>query len=132
MTHTRGVKPPISRDSNALTKAPAAPKHLSPYARAEWKRIMPSLIERGIIVRSDLSGLEELCTVRGLARTYTEALSMTPLDKVVFGMLNRALQTSRQLAAEYGLSPVSRARVGSATGEDDDSDNPLMVGRNRA
>lgn len=132
MTHTRGVKPPISRDSNALTKAPAAPKHLSPYARAEWKRIMPGLIERGIIVRSDLTGLEELCTVRGLARTYTEALSMTPLDKVVFGMLNRALQTSRQLAAEYGLSPVSRARVGSATGEDDDSDNPLMIGRNRA
>lgn len=127
MTYLRGVKPSISRDSNALTKVPATPKHLSPYARAEWKRIMPGLIERGIVVRSDLSGLEELCTVRGLARTYTEALSANPLDKVVFGMLNRALQTARQLAAEYGLSPVSRARVGSAAADDDDGDNPLMV-----
>ncbi len=127
MTHLRGVKPSISRDSNALTKVPAAPKHLSPYARAEWKRIIPGLIERGIVVRSDLSGLEELCTVRGLARTYTEALTTNPLDKVVFGMLNRALQTARQLAAEYGLSPVSRARVGSAATDDDDGDNPLMV-----
>jgi P27 family predicted phage terminase small subunit len=132
MTHLRGVKPPVSRDSKALTKAPAAPKHLSPYARAEWKRIMPSLIERGIVVRSDLSGLEELCTVRGLARTYSEALSANPLDKVIFGMLNRALQTARQLAAEYGLSPVSRARVGSVATDDDDDDNPLMIGRNRA
>jgi len=130
MTHLRGVKPSIFRDSNALAKVPAAPKHLSPYARAEWKRIMPGLIERGIVVRSDLSGLEELCTVRGLARTYTEALTVNPLDKVVFGMLNRALQTARQLSAEYGLSPVSRARVGGAPADDDDSDNPLLIGRN--
>jgi P27 family predicted phage terminase small subunit len=132
VTHLRGVKPTISRDSAALTKAPSAPKHLSAYARAEWKRIMPGLIERGIIVRSDLSGLEELCTVRGLARTYTEALSVNPLDKVIFGMLNRALQTSRQLAAEYGLSPTSRARVGSAGNDADDEPNALTIGRNRA
>lgn len=131
MTHLRGVKPPVFRDSNALTKVPAAPKHLSPYARAEWKRIMPGLVQRGIVTRSDLSGLEELCTVRGLARTYTEALTVNPLDKIVFGMLNRALQTARQLAAEYGLSPVSRARVGSAANEDEDDDNPLLIGRNR-
>jgi phage terminase small subunit len=93
---------------------------------------MPGLIERGIVVRSDLSGLEELCTVRGLARTYTEALSADPLDKVIFGMLNRALQTSRQLAAEYGLSPTSRARVGSAVIDTDDEPNALTIGRNRA
>ncbi|MDW5314089.1 P27 family phage terminase small subunit [Rhizobium sp. PL01] len=120
MTHLRGVKPPVSRDSNALTKAPAPPKHLSPYARAEWKLIMPGLIERGIATKSDLSGIAELCTTRGLARTYGEALSIDPLDKVTFGMFNRATQTSRQLAAEYGLSPVSRARVGSAAPIDDE------------
>jgi phage terminase small subunit len=42
-------------------------------------------------------------------------------------MQNRAMQTARQLAAEYGLSPVSRARVGSASGNDDDASNPFMV-----
>lgn len=132
MTHLRGIKPAISRDSNALTKAPAPPKHLSLYARVEWKRIMPGLVERGIITRSDLSGIEELCTTRGLARTYGEALSIDPLDKITFGMFNRATQTSRQLAAEYGLSPVSRVRVGNGAADDDESDNPLMIGRNRA
>ncbi|WP_209885407.1 P27 family phage terminase small subunit [Rhizobium leguminosarum] len=127
MTHLRGIKPPIPTDSNALTKAPAAPKHLSPYARAEWKRIMPGLIERGIITRGDLGGIEDLCMARGFAREVEDARRAAPMDKVLFGMQNRALQTARQLAAEYGLSPTSRARVGSAAREDDDSDNPLMV-----
>ncbi len=128
MTHLRGTKPAISRDSNALKKAPSAPKHLSGYARDEWKRIMPGLIERGIVTTSDLSGIEELCMSRGIIREIEAArrASPDPLDKVLFGMQNRAMQTARQLAAEYGLSPVSRARVGSVA-EDDDSDNPLAV-----
>ncbi|RVC64919.1 phage terminase small subunit P27 family, partial [Mesorhizobium sp. M2A.F.Ca.ET.046.02.1.1] len=45
----------------------------------------------------------------------------------LFGMQNRAMQTARQLAAEYGLSPVSRSRVGAAGADDDDDDNPLAV-----
>ena len=126
MTHLRGVKPPAERDSNALTKAPSAPKHLSAYARAEWKRIMPGLIERGIITRGDLGGIEDLCMMRGIAREIEEERRTDPMNKVLFGMQNRALQTARQLAAEYGLSPTSRARVGGVA-TDDDSDNPLMV-----
>ena len=134
MTHLRGVKPTIERDSNALTKPPSAPKHLSSYARDEWKRIMPGLIERGIITKSDLSGIEELCMSRGIIREIEAArrASKEPLDKVLFGMQNRAMQTARQLAAEYGLSPVSRARVGSASADDADEPNAMTIGRNRA
>ncbi|MCD1634543.1 P27 family phage terminase small subunit [Martelella mediterranea] len=133
MTHLRGIKPPAQRDSNALKKAPPAPKHLSAYARAEWKRILPGLIERGIIIKGDLGGIEELCIMRGHVREIEAALQADPLDKVLFGMLNRAAQTARQLSAEYGLTPTSRARVGAGTGNDDDDDspNPLNIGRNR-
>ncbi len=128
MTHTRGVKPPISRDSNALTKVPAAPKQLSAYARAEWKRIMPSLIERGIITRGDLGGVEDYCRARGLVREIEDALRASgEIDLKLCRLQDKAMQTARQLAAEYGLSPVSRARVGGAAGDDDDCDNPLMV-----
>ncbi len=129
MTHLRGTKPAISRDSDALKKAPSAPKHLSGYARDEWKRIMPGLIERGIVTKSDLSGIEELCMSRGIIREIEAArrASPDPLDKVLFGMQNRAMQTARQLAAEYGLSPVSRARVGSVSSNEDDASNPFMV-----
>ncbi|TBH58567.1 phage terminase small subunit P27 family [Rhizobium leguminosarum] len=128
MTHLRGKKPPISRDSNALAKAPAPPKHLSTYARAEWKRIMPGLLERGIITRGDLGGVEDYCRARGLARELEAKVRDEDgnIDPKMTRLQDKAMQTARQLAAEYGLSPVSRARVGSAA-TDDDSDNPLMV-----
>lgn len=127
MTHLRGVKPAISSDSNALKKAPAAPSHLSTYARAEWKRIMPGLIERGIITRGDLGGVEDYCRARGLVREIEDQLRASgEIDLKFCRAQDKAMQTARQLAAEYGLSPVSRARVGSAA-NDDDSDNPLMV-----
>lgn len=132
MTHTRGVKPPISRDSNALAKAPAAPKQLSAYARAEWKRIMPGLMERGIITRGDLGGVEDYCRARGLVREIEDALRASgEIDMKLCRLQDKAMQTARQLAAEYGLSPTSRARVGSATTDDDDEPNAMMIGRNR-
>ncbi|MBD9493192.1 phage terminase small subunit P27 family [Ensifer sp. ENS01] len=133
MTHLRGVKPTIERDSNALTKAPAAPKQLSAYARAEWKRIMPGLIERGIITRGDLGGVEDYCRARGLVREIEVTLRTSgEIDMKLCRLQDKAMQTARQLAAEYGLSPVSRARVGSAANSDEDDDNPMMIGRNRA
>ena len=133
MTYLRGVKPPISRDSGALTKAPSAPKHFTLYARAEWKRIMPALIERGIITRDNLGGIENYCLAEGAVKQIAVAMSTLPVPDLKLGGLQiRYAQTARQLAAEYGLSPVSRARVGSVADNDDDEVNPLMIGRNRA
>ncbi len=133
MTHLRGKKPAIAPDISALAKAPAAPKQLSTYARAEWKRIMPGLIERGIITRCDLGGVEDYCRARGLVREIEDTLRASgEIDLKLCRLQDKAMQTTRQLAAEYGLSPVSRARVGSAAGDDDDEPNAMMIGRNRA
>lgn len=131
MTHLRGVKPPLIPDRAPLTKAPAAPNWMTKEAKAEWKRIMPRLIEDRIITKADLTGVENYCVATGRIREIEAQFRLSGLDKVLFGMQNRAMQTARQLAAEYGLSPVSRARVGSASNDDDDDDNPLMIGRNR-
>lgn len=96
-------------------------------ARAEWKRIMPRLISDRIITKADLTGVENYCVSVGRIREVERAFATGGLDKVLFGIQNRAMQTARQLAAEYGLSPVSRARVGAAGTDDDDDDNPLAV-----
>ncbi|MDX0834000.1 phage terminase small subunit P27 family [Sinorhizobium medicae] len=132
MTHLRGVKPSLAPDRAPLTKAPPAPKWMTDEARAEWKRIMPRLIEDRIITRADLTGVENYCVAVGRVREIEALFRTSGLDKVLFGMQNRAMQTARQLAAEYGLSPVSRARVGSGATDEDDDDNPLLIGRNRA
>ncbi|MCQ1779153.1 phage terminase small subunit P27 family [Neorhizobium galegae] len=132
MTHLRGVKPPVEPDSSALAKAPAAPKQLSAYARAEWKRIMPGLIERGIITRGDLGGVEDYCRARGIVREIEDALRASgEIDMKLCRLQDKAMQTARQLAAEYGLSPVSRARVGSVAADDEDEPNAMMIGRSR-
>ncbi|MDB5659558.1 MAG: terminase [Cypionkella sp.] len=127
--HNRGIKPALTTDDDALTKAPPVPSWLAPHAKAEWKRIMPQLITRQIITRADLAGVENYVTCIGIIRqieTDRQAIGGM-IDAKLFGVLNRAAQTARQLAAEYGLTPTSRARIGNNAEADDDTDNPLAV-----
>lgn len=131
MTHLRGVKPALTPDRDPLSKAPPAPKWMTLEARAEWKRIMPRLIADRIITKADLTGVENYCVATGRVREIEAQFRLSGLEKTLFGMQNRAMQTARQLAAEYGLSPVSRARVGSGANDNDDSDNPLSIGSRR-
>ena len=132
MTHLRGVKPALSADHEALTKAPTVPARLNAHARVEWKRIMPQLIARRIITKADLAGVENYCMAVGTVNQITDIMAdMAVPDLKLGGLQIRYMQTARQLAAEYGLTPTSRARVGS-NAPDDDDDNPLTIGRNRA
>ncbi|MEY9375883.1 phage terminase small subunit P27 family [Rhizobium leguminosarum] len=140
MTHLRGIKPALKSDAEALTKAPKPPAYLSAHAKAEWKRVIPQLIARRIITRADLAGVEAYCSAAGAAQQIAEHMSTATLpngepalpDLKLGGLQIRYMQAARQLAAEYGLTPTSRARVGSAATDDDEDDNPLMIGRNRA
>lgn len=126
--HSRGVKPSLTPDNDALTKAPPVPKHLSPHAKAEWKRIMPQLIARRIITKADLGGVEHYCAAVGAVRTIADTMSAGGLPDLKLGGLQiRYMQTARQLAAEYGLTPTSRARIGAGLPDDDDAPNPLAI-----
>ena len=127
--HLRGVKPALAADSEALTKAPSVPSWLAPHAQREWRRIMPQLIARQIITRADLAGLEHYCIAVGTVRQIAEdgAAKGGVINPMLFGVQNRAMQTARQLAAEYGLTPTSRARIGSAAPAAPDDDDPLAV-----
>lgn len=126
MTHLRGVKPALSPDRDPLTKAPPVPAVLNADARAEWKRVMPRLIADRIITKADLGGIVDFCIARGRVVEIERMFAAGGLDAKLFGIQNRAMQTARQLAAEYGLTPTSRARVGAGR-DDDDADNPLAI-----
>lgn len=128
--HLRGIKPAPAADAAALTKAPPAPAWLSSHAKAEWRRIMPQLIARNVITRADLAGIENYCVAAGAVRQIAELLAMTPIpDLKLAGLQIRYTQTARQLAAEYGLTPTSRARIGTSAdgGGADASPNPLDI-----
>ncbi len=126
--HSRGVKPALSPDHAALTKAPPVPKHLSSHAKAEWRRIMPQLIARRVVTKGDLAGVENYCSAVGAARTIADTMSTGCLPDLKLGGLQiRYMTIARQLAAEYGLTPTSRARIGAGEPSNDDDDNPLSV-----
>lgn len=126
--HLRGVKPAVQPDTEPLTRAPAAPAFLSAEAKAEWRRILPTLIARRILCKADLGAVEELCVMRGIVRQIEAQRQAAGgmIDVKLFGVANRAAQTARQLAAVLGLDPVSRARI-AAPDTGDDDDDPLAV-----
>lgn len=127
MTYLRGVKPALSRDRDPLTKTPPAPRNFSTFAAAEWKSVLPQLIARRIVTKADLAGVRNYCVAVGMADQITALMQEMPVPDLKLGGLQiRYMQTARQLAAEYGLTPTSRARVGVGETEDDD-DNPLAL-----
>lgn len=127
--HLRGVKPSVSTSKDALTKAPTLPDYFSIYAAAEWKRIMPRLIKDRVLTKADLAGVENYCICIGTIKEIetNRSLNSGDIDPKLFGVVNRAMQTARQLAAEYGLTPTSRARIGNNSDDDTHDDNPLNV-----
>ncbi|RWD80460.1 MAG: P27 family phage terminase small subunit [Mesorhizobium sp.] len=132
MTHLRGVKPALSQDRDPLTKAPAPPRYFSEFAKAEWRRVMPRLIQDRIITKADLGGVEDFCLARGVVREIDATMRTAgAIDLKLLRAQDKAMQTARQLAAEYGLSPTSRKRVEGQDSDNDNDDSPLSVGRAR-
>jgi P27 family predicted phage terminase small subunit len=130
---TRGVKPAIKEVGKAFRKVKPPPKWMDDDARAEWKRVFPSLAERRILTESDLGSLENYCMAMALVRqmerklrdegaTYVDAkgsIKRHPATAIFADNMNRA----RLLATELGLTPVSRGRP--TVTEDDDGEDSL-------
>jgi len=130
---TKGVKPSPQPAGKAFRKVKAPPKWMDADAAAEWRRVMPSLVERRILTESDLGSLENYCMAMAIVRqmerklrtegaTYVDAkgsLKRHPATAIFADNMNRA----RLLATELGLTPVSRGRP---TVTDDDDEDSLL------
>ncbi|EGJ21665.1 phage terminase, small subunit, putative, P27 [Cereibacter sphaeroides WS8N] len=127
----RGVKPHLRADAEAITDM-QAPAWLSTEAAAEWDRVMPILTERRILTVADLGSLENYCVATGTVRECEAMMQtegrviMTPTGlkrHPAVGIQSDAMTRARLLAAELGLTPVSRSRP--AIRDDDDEDELL-------
>ncbi len=115
----RGVKPHLVIDNSAVSKAPPAPAWLSADAKKEWRRVVPILVERRILTTADLGSLENYVTAIGQVREMERQLQrdgqVIETDKgkkrhPAVGIQADAMTRARLLAAELGLTPVSRSR----------------------
>jgi P27 family predicted phage terminase small subunit len=107
----KGRKPNVVEDAAALPAVPRAPTWFSKDAKAEWRRVMPLLIERKILTDADLGCTENYCLAIGRVREFEKAIQRTGVTELALVRAqDKAMQTARQLAAELGLTPVSRSR----------------------
>lgn len=133
----RGRKPHNTlADAAGLSDTPKAPTWLSKHAKAEWRRVVPLLVQRRILTDADLGSLESYCTSMGLVRDAQEAISRDglviqtekgPRRHPLFGVLNSAQTTARLAASELGLTPVSRSRPAVRDDVDEAAPSPLDV-----
>lgn len=123
----KGTKPHMVQAKDAIDKSRSAPVWMSKDAKAEWKRVFPSLVQRRILTVADLGSLENYSIAMGRVRTIEKALNGGFDEKLVRAQ-DKAMTTARQLAAELGLTPVSRSRPSVRENDnEDDDDNPLNV-----
>ena len=121
----KGAKPAVQQDKAALGAVPRAPAWLSKEAKAEWRRIMPLLVERKILTEADMGSVESYCVATGRIRQIEHLIGTSgTVEPALFRMQDKAMQTQRQLAAELGLTPVSRSRP--AMREDADDADALL------
>lgn len=127
----KGTKPNLSVDPEAVTEDMAPPDWLSDEAKAEWHRVFPMLVRRRILTVADLGSLENYCVEMGTIRIMERFLQKNGYTMQTFrnGMRKRpevtikadAMNRARLLAAELGLTPVSRSRPAIREGDDADS-----------
>jgi P27 family predicted phage terminase small subunit len=113
-----------------MQNIPDAPKHLDDYALAEWHHICGALFRCGILTEIDGRGLAMYCQAYGRWRKAEEAIQeiakqdtingglmiMTTngnwVQNPMVGTANTAMRDAMKYAAEYGLTPSSRVRLG--------------------
>ncbi|MGA0617412.1 phage terminase small subunit P27 family [Paracoccus sp. KR1-242] len=126
----KGTKPQLREAlPQEIAEVTAAPEWLAEEARKEWDRVMPILLDRKILTDADLGGLENYCICIGRVRETEAKIQIETDPEMMLKLIrvqDKAMASARQLAAELGLTPVSRSRPAIREDEDgDDSPNPL-------
>lgn len=123
--HRAGRKTAPRPATGAITRAPKAPAHLTPQARAEWKRVAPFVIASGAFALVHLPLLENYAVHLGRVRELETAIQATmtaggDISRLV-RLQDAASKTALRYAAELYASPAAGSRF-VASGADDDAD----------
>jgi P27 family predicted phage terminase small subunit len=100
---------------------PECPEHLSEEARAEWHRLVDTLVSMGVITIVDRAVLAAYCQAYGRWVEAEQKLKETPLlfktpsgyvqQSPWLNIANKQMELMGRYMAEIGLTPASRSRV---------------------
>jgi P27 family predicted phage terminase small subunit len=126
-----GKRKPPAREPKPTKGVPPCPAHLSPRAKAAWKRVGPELERMGVLTVADGMALELLVAAYAEYRDARETVARegaTYESLTQNGMMIRAhpsvaiasdaWRRVRAMLAEFGLTPSARTRVQGAPGEE--------------
>lgn len=109
------------REPEVPPDLPSCPAHLSPTARAEWKRLAKTLNQIGLLSAIDRAALAGYCQAYGRWVEAEKQLAATPtLLKTPSGYVqpspwlaiaNKNAELMQKWMAELGMTPSSRSRV---------------------
>lgn len=124
-------------------RIPAPPAWLRPEAKAEWKRLAKRLANKGLLASIDTAAFAAYCQAFGnwaaaekelarLRRAESDELAgfvaKTAAGNLIHHPLGTVAQKARletvKLAAEFGLTPSSRARLDSDAAKNRGGDDP--------
>ena len=95
---------------------PEPPEWLDPLACAIWREYLHDLAPMKIFVESDRILLGHLCALLANAQRALTALAGlepgSPEEKRVRVSYNDSLAHARQIAGDFGMTPVARLRLG--------------------
>ncbi|MDP5306247.1 phage terminase small subunit P27 family [Paracoccus spongiarum] len=116
-----GKRPISGQEPKPPSGAPTCPAHLSPTAKAEWKRLAGVLNGIGLLTRIDRAVMAAYCQSYGRwveaerKLAETPAILKTPAGYLQvspwMGIANKQVELMTRLMAELGLSPSARARL---------------------
>jgi P27 family predicted phage terminase small subunit len=100
---------------------PDCPEHLSEEARAEWHRLVETLVSMGVITIVDRAVLAAYCQAYGRWVEAEQKLQETPLliktpsgyvqQSPWLNVANKQMELMGRYMAEIGLTPASRSRI---------------------
>lgn len=116
-----GKRPISGHEPQPPASQPSCPAHLSPTAKAEWKRLARPLNAIGILTQVDRAALAAFCQAYGRWVEAEKALKTTPpLLKTPAGYIqqspwltisNKQMELMAKYMAELGLTPSARSRL---------------------
>lgn len=114
-------KRPLPDEPHISSTGLTCPAHLSATARREWRRIVPELQAIGLLTNVDRAALAAYCQAYGRWVEAEKVLRDKGLlhkakggnvvKSPMLSIANNALEQMRRFLTEFGLTPVSRARL---------------------
>ncbi|MCG7984722.1 MAG: phage terminase small subunit P27 family [Candidatus Thiodiazotropha lotti] len=109
------------------------PRYLSDKAKTHWRKLIKELQDAKIITNIDVDALGMYCEAYATWFDANEKIQKFgpviknqngyPVQSPYFLIANKAFDNMRKMLIEFGMTPASRSRIGTAT-KDTDSGDP--------